>query len=220
MTNDMDLTLSAVSMSYAGSAGAPRIDLFHDLSVHAAPGAVVAIAGRSGSGKTTLLNIAAGLVMPVSGTVSWGQQRIGALTEDERRLLRGRTVGVVFQGGGLISSLTAAENVAVPGLPKGIDGDGLERAAGLLDRFGVRSRARHYPFQLSGGEQQRVGVARALFRDPPILVIDEPTANLDRRAANSMIALLRDLANEGRTIVVASHDTRLLDASDEVTNIE
>lgn len=218
--NDTQLHIMSVSMSYPGSDDGPRIELFRRLSISALPGMITAVSGRSGSGKTTLLNIAAGLTMPVEGSVSWGSHVIGELTEDDRRSLRGETVGVVLQGGGLISSLTAAENVAIPGLPDGVSRDGTARALDLLDRFGIRPRARHYPFQLSGGEQQRVGVARALFRGPPILLVDEPTANLDRRAAGSMIALLRGLADEGHTILVASHDAHLLEASNQVVSME
>jgi ABC-type lipoprotein export system ATPase subunit len=213
------LTMADVAMSYP-RVGGGRIDLFDGISVAVVGGTVTAIAGRSGSGKTTLLNIAGGLMPPTKGTVCWRGEAVDSLEENERRQLRGSTIGFVFQGGGLINALTAAENVAVPGLPVGVDRNGSARAVDLLDQVGLRARARHFPFQLSAGEQQRVGIARALFRNPPILILDEPTANLDRITAAAIVELVRRLASSGRGLMVATHDATLVHAANQVVELE
>lgn len=211
--------LRSVVMTYPGRDHGEPVPVLRGIDLSVAPGELVVVAGRSGSGKTTLLNIAAGLLRPTGGAVSWSGAEIGALSLDALARLRGRSVGIVFQNAVLIETLTAAENVALAAVPAGVRG-GRERAMELLDQFGVATRARHYPAHLSGGEQQRVAIARALFADPPLLIVDEPTANLDRRTADGVVEILRGLAEHGRGLLVASHDTHAMDSAARVLELE
>lgn len=207
------LRLSGVGLSYPSPDGQPRLAVLDSISFAAADGDVVCVAGRSGSGKTSLLNIASGLLAPDRGRVSWEGNLIYRLSADERVDARRRLVGIVFQGGGLLDSLTALENVALPGVPAGVTETGERRAQELLDQVGIGARRHHYPQQLSGGEQQRVALARALFADPRLLIVDEPTANLDRGTADAVIHLLLSLADSRRAVLLASHDPHVIDAS-------
>jgi lipoprotein-releasing system ATP-binding protein len=214
------LELDSVAMVYPARNGIPEVRVFEDLSECVDQGQLVACAGRSGSGKTTLLRIAAGLLRPTAGRVLWDGSDIAALSADRQAVQRGAHLGFVFQGAALIESLTAAENVLLPSVARGVHRDGRARAVRLLDEVGVGSRANHLPSQLSGGEQQRIGIARALFRDPPLLLVDEPTANLDRATADGVVRLLVDLARHGRGLLVASHDPAMLALADRTLRIE
>lgn len=214
------LHMDGIAMSYPGRDGDARLMVLDALALEVAPSELVCIAGRSGSGKTTLLNIAAGLLRPTAGEVRWGERALGELTDVEVAHLRRDHIGFVFQSGGLIPILTAAENVALPSLPEGMDIDGRRRALMLLDLVGMANRADHFPSQLSSGEQQRVAVARGLYSNPPMLLVDEPTANLDRGTADGVIALLASLRGDGRGLLVATHDQRLIDRADRVQTLE
>jgi ABC-type lipoprotein export system ATPase subunit len=214
------LSLEQVAMSYPARGSVGAVEVLRGVSLVVTGGELVALAGRSGSGKTTLIRIAAGLLRPTRGTVRWNGQNLSACSEDELARMRGTQLGLVFQGGALIDSLTAAENVALAGVASGVRRDGQNLAERLLDRVGVRDRARNFPSQLSGGEQQRVALARALYGHPRLLLVDEPTANLDRATANDLIALLRIVAEADRGLLVASHDPHLLAAADRVIEIE
>jgi ABC-type lipoprotein export system ATPase subunit len=201
------------------SPGQDAIVVLNGFSAHVAARELIVAAGRSGSGKTTLLNVAAGLLQPSHGSVHWAGTNIGGLRRDEVARRRAGFIGYVFQNAGLIDSLTAAENVALPGLP---DGAPLSRtrALELLEAFGVARRSGHFPAQLSGGEQQRVAIARALYTDPPLLIVDEPTANVDRQTADEIVEELVRLRDRGRGLLVASHDPHLIGAADRVVQIE
>jgi putative ABC transport system ATP-binding protein len=169
------------------------------------PGGFLAIVGPSGSGKSTLLGLLAGLDRPSGGSVRLDGQDLGDLTEDQRSRLRGEKVGFVFQSFHLIPTLTALENVLVPLELRGRDGAG--RARELLARVGLGDRGHHYPAQLSGGEQQRVAVARAFSHGPRVLFADEPTGNLDAANGGRVIDLLEELNRElGTTLVLVTHD--------------
>jgi putative ABC transport system ATP-binding protein len=174
----------------------------------------VAVTGPSGSGKTTLLGLCAGLDRPTTGTVALDGADLGGLTEDGRALLRNACVGFVFQNFQLIPTLTALENVLVPlelrsQVQKG-GGDGLAEASALLERVGLSHRLGHYPLQLSGGEQQRVSLARAFVNRPKILFCDEPTGNLDDETAQAMMDLVFGLNQErGTTLVLVTHNLDL-----------
>ena len=196
-----------------------------DLDVHA--GEVLLVMGPSGSGKTTLLLMLGALLRPTSGTIrvatrDGGSVDIAAAPERAMPALRAHTFGFVFQDYALLGALSATENVAVACDLAGTGGaDGQRRAAQLLDRVGLAARARFRPAKLSGGEQQRVSVARALANDPPVLLADEPTANLDAAHGRDIARLLRQLADEdGRAVVIVSHDTRLREVADRVLWLE
>jgi ABC-type lipoprotein export system ATPase subunit len=198
----------------------PDLRVLHGVSALVRRGDLAVIAGRSGSGKTTLLNVAAALLQPTAGLVAWGGIELPSLSSREIAAMRARHLGVVFQGGALIESLTAAENVALPAVPKGVRGNGRTLSRELLADVGLAKRADHFPAELSGGERQRVAIARALFSDPALLLVDEPTANLDRQTADSVIALLTDLAADDRCLVVASHDEHLIRQATSVLWLE
>ena len=174
-------------------------------------GATLAIVGPSGSGKTTLLGLCAGLDRPSGGTVELAGSSIGAMSEDERALVRNAHVGFVFQNFQLIPTLTALENVMVPVELRGEGGGAAEDVAkGLLTRVGLGERFEHYPVQLSGGEQQRVALARAFMNRPKILFCDEPTGNLDGDTAHAMVELIFGLNQEKQTtLVLVTHDLDL-----------
>lgn len=212
------LTLQHVSMSFTVPSG-PPIEVLADVSAMVRAGEMVVAAGRSGSGKTTLLNIAAGLLRPSAGSVTWNEEQVQALSAEAIAGRRRRHLGYVFQAAGLIASLTAAENAALPGMADGRWRDQAARSLEVLDLVGLRERARHFPAQLSGGEQQRVGLARALFGDPPLLVVDEPTANLDRRTADEIIELLVGLREAGMALLVAAHDVNLISRADRLVEL-
>ncbi|MBB2147785.1 ABC transporter ATP-binding protein [Pedobacter gandavensis] len=172
-------------------------------------GTTVAITGPSGSGKTTLLGLCAGLDRSSSGTVSLNGIDLDHLTEDERAAVRNRYVGFIFQNFQLLPTLTALENVMVPLELRG-ERNIKKHALDLLDKVGLADRSGHYPVQLSGGEQQRVSLARAFSNQPAILFADEPTGNLDAETSDKVIKLLFDLNKEaGTTLVIVTHDLDL-----------
>jgi putative ABC transport system ATP-binding protein len=194
--------------------GTQPLTILHPLSTTIARGQFVAIVGPSGSGKSTLLGLLAGLDAPSSGSVVIDGVDITALGEDDLARLRGDKIGFVFQFFHLIPSLTAHENVAVPMEIKGAPNPGV-RARALLEEVGLTDRAHHYPSQLSGGEQQRVALARALANNPPILLADEPTGNLDTANGRHIMELLRTV-HHGRntTLILVTHDQELAAMAD------
>jgi len=183
--------------------------ILRDIDLAVTQGEAVAIAGASGSGKSTLLAILAGLDTPSTGQVSLDGQDLFALDEDARAGLRGRAVGFVFQSFQLLPSLTALENVMLP-LELAGKYDARDRAADWLARVGLGPRLTHYPRQLSGGEQQRVAVARAFASDPSVLFADEPTGNLDSATGEEIICLMFELNRVARTtLLLVTHDELL-----------
>jgi putative ABC transport system ATP-binding protein len=178
------------------------------LRLEIAQGEFVAIVGRSGSGKTTLLNLLAGIDRPTSGTVRVAGTDLGSLSESRLAAWRGRNVGLVFQFFQLLPTLTVVENVMLPmDFAKKIPvGERRDRAQHLLERMGVGDQADKFPTMLSGGQQQRAAIARALANDPPILLTDEPTGNLDSVTAGAVLELFADLNADGQTIVVVTHE--------------
>ena len=193
------------------ASGGRTLTVLQDIQLAIEAREVVAIVGPSGSGKTTLLGLLAGLDLPSRGGVWLDGQSLNELDEDERALLRARTVGFVFQSFQLLPTLTALENVSVPlELSPGRSGDSEARARFLLERVGLAARADHYPAQLSGGEQQRVALARAFANQPSILFADEPTGNLDTETGRAVIELLLELNRDaGTALVLVTHDAEL-----------
>jgi putative ABC transport system ATP-binding protein len=174
----------------------------------------VAIVGASGSGKSTLLGLLAGLDTPSSGEIWLNGTPIHNLAESELASIRGRAIGFVFQSYQLIQTLTALENVLLP-YELNIEGNGLSKARLLLDEVGLKDRMDHYPIQLSGGEQQRVALARAFVADPPIVMADEPTGNLDSVNGRLVLDLLLDRNKRaGTTLVLVTHDAEVASMAD------
>jgi putative ABC transport system ATP-binding protein len=196
------------------ASGAEAITILDDVSLTIPGGQFVSIVGPSGSGKSTLLGLVAGLDAPTSGEIRIDGEPINTLGEDALASLRGRKVGIVFQSFHLIPSLTAFENVLVPMELAGRR-DAEARARQLLEDVDLTNRAHHYPAQLSGGEQQRVSVARAFANDPSILLADEPTGNLDSRNGRHVFALMTGMnRRRGATLVLVTHDHELAASAD------
>jgi putative ABC transport system ATP-binding protein len=211
------ISLRDVSMRLA-SGGRP-VDVLTRISLEVPAGQFLAVAGPSGSGKSTLLGLIAGLEQPTSGRITVAGVEITALGEDALARFRLATIGYVFQAYHLIPTLTALENVAVP-LELAGEADALARARTLLATVGLAERAHHYPVQLSGGEQQRVAVARAVCRRPRLLLADEPTGNLDSGTGKQIIDLLVDLnRNLQSTLVLVTHDAALAGHADRVVTL-
>ena len=181
-----------------------------DVSLSIAQGEFVAVVGPSGSGKSTLLNLIAGIDRPTSGEVWVGGLRIDVLDENALAHWRGRTLGIVFQFFQLLPTLTVLENVALPMqlLQLWVSPD-LQRAREMLARVGLGDHARKLPSELSGGEKQRVALARALINDPPILIADEPTGNLDSATGEQVVSLLADQHRAGKTVILVTHQPHL-----------
>ncbi|MBI4231139.1 MAG: ABC transporter ATP-binding protein [Planctomycetes bacterium] len=201
-------------------AGTRAVAAVRDVSAAFEPGLLHCLWGPSGSGKTTLLHLLAGIDAPTSGGVFVDGEGIGTWDDARASAWRRRHVGFVFQFFNLLPALTARENAGLPLLLDGKDGREVrERAASALERVGLAGRADRRPAELSGGEMQRVAVARAIAADPAILLGDEPTGNLDTETGASVIGLLKGLAAEGRTVIVATHDTRIAEGAGRVLRL-
>ncbi len=203
------IRLHDVSKAYHGGA-VPFIALRH-VSLTVDAGECVAIVGKSGSGKTTLINLLTGIDTPSSGTIEIGAHAIHTLSQDELAIWRGRHVGIVFQFFQLLPTLTVAENVMLPmdfcrTYPRH---ERRGRALALLERFNIADQADKVPADLSGGQQQRAAIARALANDPPLIVADEPTGNLDSSTSADVMAALARLADDGKTVLIVSHEQGL-----------
>ena len=201
--------LQCRSLSRTYRSAGRDLTVLKDITFSLEPGGFLAILGPSGSGKTTLLGLLAGLDRPTTGTVHLDGQEFGGLSEDERARIRGEKVGFVFQAFQLIPTLTAQENVQVPMELRG-DPGAASRARELLARVGLAGREHHYASQLSGGEQQRVALARGFSIRPKVLFADEPTGNLDARTGATIIDLMVELNRDlGTTLVLVTHDLDL-----------
>lgn len=209
------IELDRVSRTYGQ--GPSAVHAVRDVSVVIEAGAFVTIVGASGSGKSTLLNLIGTLDSPSSGTVSVDGADLSALNDDARTRFRRDRIGFVFQSFNLLPTLSAIENVL---LPTELAGDGSadarKRAETLLERVGLGNRLAHRPDELSGGEAQRVAIARALMRDPPILLADEPTGNLDSASGKEVLELLRGTVEAKRTVLLITHDAGIAERGERV----
>ena len=211
------IALAGVNLSLGQ--GAARVHILKGIDLNIGKGEAIGLIGPSGSGKSTLLMVMAGLERADAGSVSVAGEELGRLDEDTLARFRGRNVGIVFQSFHLIPTMTALENVAVPLELAGI-ADASERAQAELESVGLGQRIHHYPAQLSGGEQQRVAVARALAPHPAILVADEPTGNLDEDTGRQIVDLLfAGHEKRGTTLVLVTHDASLAQRCDRVVRL-
>jgi putative ABC transport system ATP-binding protein len=197
-----------------------RVEILRGISFEVPSGQFLAIMGASGSGKSTLLGLLAGLDNVTSGRIVLDGTDITHLAEDAMARVRGRKIGFVFQNYQLVPTLTAEENVLLPAELSGMNAGSRQRARDLLERVGLTNRAHHYPVQLSGGEQQRVALARAFVTQPPILMADEPTGNLDSTNGQHILDLLVRLNREEKaTLVLVTHDRVLAEHADRILTL-
>jgi ABC-type lipoprotein export system ATPase subunit len=204
--------------SFGAGRAARRVLDGADLAVEA--GEIVAVLGRSGSGKSTLLHVLGGLDRPEAGVVEVAGRRVTGIGERRLSALRRRHIGFVFQFFHLLPELTGEANVLLAGRVRGADPGALARGRALVDRLGLREVADSLPHQLSGGEQQRFAIARALVNDPALVLADEPTGNLDVEAGADVLALLRGLAADGRAVVLVTHEASAAAIADRVLTLQ
>lgn len=214
--------LSVNNLSKTFKSGNKELTVLKNINFSIEKGISCAIVGPSGSGKTTLLGLCAGLDKPSSGDVILNDQKISALKESDLSAIRNEQIGFVFQSFQLIPTLTALENVMVPIELRGVSYREVEKKAiDLLDKVGLKDRVTHYPTQLSGGEQQRVGLARAFIHKPEVLFADEPTGNLDGDTGSQIEDLLFELnKDEGTTLIIVTHDRELASKCNRIIELK
>ena len=213
--------LEIVNLYREYNLGGEKITALRDINLVVPNGKFLAVVGRSGSGKTTLLNIMAGLDQPNQGDVIILGQRISSMSSKELTDVRRSTIGFIFQSFGLVPLLTAFENVELPLRIAGMNfNQRHDRCREVLEMVGLWGRSHHRPYELSGGEQQRVSIARAIVNKPPLILADEPTGELDSSNAWGIFRLFKEMVKEeGISVVSATHDSTLLDMADEVAEI-
>ena len=201
--------------------GSEEINALRGINFTLSPGQFIAVVGRSGSGKTTLLNVLAGLDQPTSGKVLFEEANLSEMSEHELTEIRRHKIGFVFQSFGLLPLLSAFENVELPLRIAGVGpGRREERTREALEIVGLWPRAKHRPYELSGGEQQRVAIARAIVNNPPLILADEPTGELDSVNAQAIFGLFKEMVQTQHiSVVAATHDSTLLAMADEVKEI-
>jgi lipoprotein-releasing system ATP-binding protein len=214
------ISMRAVDKSYRDAAR--TVEVLRGVNLEVDAGERLAIVGPSGSGKSTLLHLAGGLDRPDAGEIEVGGRSLAALTAAELAAFRNRTIGFVFQFQQLLADFTALENVMIPGRIAGMAAPELaRRARGLLEQVGMAEREEHFPSQLSGGEQQRVALCRALLLDPPLLLADEPTGSLDPESGAAVVELLEALQRgRGMTAIVVTHNPVLARRCDRILTLE
>jgi ABC-type lipoprotein export system ATPase subunit len=211
--------LRARGLAKEVGSGRARQQILRGVDLDVGSGEMVAVLGRSGSGKSTLLHLLGGLDRPDSGRIAVAGQELTRAGERALDRIRLRRIGFVFQSFQLIEELTGEENVLLAARLPGAPAGGRRRAASLIARLGVASVASHRPHELSGGEQQRFAIARALVNDPVLILADEATGNLDESSAAAVIATLGELADEGRAVVLVTHEAQSAEAADRVLHL-
>jgi ABC-type lipoprotein export system ATPase subunit len=212
----MGVLLRATDIHKSYKMGKVTLDVLKGVDLGVRKGEFVAIIGASGCGKSTLLHILGALDLPDKGHVAFDGCRLDSFGWLKLDLFRNKTVGFVFQFYHLLDELSVLENVMVPAMASvgpigwlGLKAKAQSRATALLERFGLKDRLRHKPYELSGGERQRVAIARALINEPPLLLADEPTGNLDSKTGHGILEALKELNSDGQTIVMVTHDERI-----------
>lgn len=216
------LRCEGINKSYESEQAGARLEVLKNVSLEIKKGSITAIVGSSGSGKSTLLHILGGLDKPDGGSVFWGNQLISSMNSDQLADFRNKNIGFVFQFHHLLPEFTALENVSMPALIAGVSiQEASKRAIHLLERFGVADRKNHRPTQLSGGEQQRVSMARALMNKPSIILADEPTGNLDDSNTSTILDMLFELREQdGVTVLLITHEKTIAQRSDIILEIK
>lgn len=200
--------------------GENQVNALDGVSITIDEGEFVAIIGQSGSGKSTLMNMLGLLDTPTSGEYYINGNLVDDLTDDQMSVIRNEQIGFIFQGFNLIASLSALENVELPLVYRGMKKDERrEISINALERVGLGSRMNHLPAEMSGGQQQRVAVARAIAARPPVILADEPTGNLDTRSTKEVMAILHELKDEGRTVIVITHDNEIAEEAERVIRV-
>ncbi len=220
--NDLVLKGSQLIKSYPKKSDSERLIVLDEISIEIHKGEIASVIGASGSGKSTLLHILGGLDQPDSGTVLWNNRSLYELTTDELANFRNKNLGFVFQFHHLLPEFTALENVMMPALIGGTAyAKAKSRASGLLERFGIAERGEHRPTELSGGEQQRVSMARALINNPDLILSDEPTGNLDRDNSDSLMKMLFELQRtDNVSILLVTHEKDIARQTDKIFEIK
>lgn len=218
--NDVLAQLTGVSKTY--QKGKEKVEVLHGLDLEIPQGDFIAIMGPSGSGKTTLLNLLGGLDKPTTGTIKVGDAELSAMSNNQLSNWRSTHIGFIFQFYNLLPVLTAQKNVELPLLLTNFSGkERAKRASIALDIVGLGDRAKHYPRELSGGQEQRVAIARAIVSDPSLLLCDEPTGDLDRETADEILKLLQILNREhDKTIVMVTHDAQAAEYANRILHCD
>jgi len=218
--------IKAENITKSYTMGKTKLDVLRGVNLTIEKGRFVAVVGASGSGKSTLLHILGALDRPSSGSVFYQKQNLAGLRWGKLNHFRNKEVGFVFQFYHLLDELTVLENVMAPAMAStgllgwmSLKSGTRERAHQLLERFGLKERLRHKPYELSGGERQRVAIARALINQPPLLLADEPTGNLDSRTGHGILGALKELHDEGQTIIMVTHDERIASQASRVIRL-
>jgi putative ABC transport system ATP-binding protein len=217
----MALAVNISNLSKIYLVGEVEVQALQKINLKVQEGEYLAVVGPSGSGKTTLLNLIAGIDRPTSGKISVFRVRVDGKDENFLADFRSLTIGFVFQSYNLVSTLTVSENIAFPmEWTRKPEKEIVKRSKELLTMFDIQHRANHFSAQLSGGEKQRVAFARALANDPPLILADEPTGNLDKKNSQKIVEILAQLKSEGKTVIVCGHDSKIVGSADRIIYLE
>ena len=217
MNNEI-IKLSKISKSFLGAN--KKIEVLKNINITINKGELISLTGPSGSGKSTLLHIIALLDQPSEGEVFYDKENLSLTNNDKKDMIRKKGISIIYQQNNLLADFTALENVAIPLLNNGMSwNESIKKSKELLSSVNLKDRLNHFPTELSGGEQQRVAVARALITEPELILADEPTGSLDRKTANEIFALFLKLKSKNRAILYATHNRELSSRADYKLNI-